>query len=81
MGGTLSQVHSGDSGERNPKPALRHCHLLESRSFYGVESLNPAERGPRTGVTRGGSVKKHHALVPQTKMTVLKQGPEGRGVF
>ena len=38
VGGTRSQVHSGDSGERNPKPALCRCHLLESRGFYGVES-------------------------------------------
>ena len=76
VGGTRSQVHSGDSGGRNPKPALRRCHLLESRGFYGVESLNPAERGPRTGVARGGSVRKHRDVVPQTKVTVSSKGPK-----
>lgn len=59
------------SGKRNPRPVLRLCHLLENRSkssdFHGVESLNQAERGPRTGVTRGGSRKKHRDIVPQTE--------------
>ena len=38
--------------------------------------MNPAERGPRTGVARGGSVRKHRDVVPQTKVTVSSKGPK-----
>lgn len=50
-------------GRRNPRPALRLCHLLEKRGkcsgFHGVASLNQAERGPRTGAAGGGRGKRN----------------------
>lgn len=85
-GSTGSQVHSGHSGKRNPRPVVCLCHLLGNRSqssdFHSVESLNQAERCPRTGVTRGGSGKTHGDIVPQTeKGQSLKKGTEAREVF